>query len=213
MQQFKQPHLRQTRGLALIMALIFLLVLTILGVSMMQNTVLQERMAGNYAERNQAFQMAELAARTVERMHRDAVATGDVVPPSHTQDNWPSACPDIFDADGRYALGCSGNGVSANRDCLDGLSWQNIDTPSGSGSADYVVVPLDHVYCGTPEDQTSDSTDPFGQYGLGTQAGQSMILVMARGRGPANTGEAIVQTLYFGGALIGDDGDEDGNDD
>ncbi len=200
---------RPADGLALILALIFLLVLTILGVGAMQNTLLQERMAGNYAERNQAFQMAELAVRSVEREHRQAIDSGGVVPASHDQSNWPTACPDIFDADGRYALGCSGSAVAANRACLDALAWESVNVPAGL--AEFVVVPLDHVYCANPEDETMDSTDDFGAYGLGDRGGASMILVIGRGRGPADTGEAIVQTLYFGGAVSGRDYDSNGN--
>jgi Tfp pilus assembly protein PilX len=193
----------QHRGMALILALIFLLVLTMLGVAAMQSTVLQERMAGNYAERNQAFQMAELAVRTVERMHRQAVEAGGVVPASHSQGDWPAVCPDIFDFEGRYALGCSGASVATDAQCMNALAWQDIAVQSGS--AQFVVVPLDHVFCANPEDESMDSTDDFGAYGLGDRGGASMILVLGRGRGPADTAEAMVQTLYFGGALAGQD--------
>jgi len=205
----KPSYPRAEHGMALILALIFLLVLTILGVGAMQNTLLQERMAGNYAERNQAFQMAELAVRSVEREHRQAIDAGGVVPASHDQADWPAACPDIFDDEERYALGCSGSAVAANRDCLDAMSWQSVNVPSGS--AEFVVVPLDHVYCANPEDETMDTTDDFGAYGLGDRGGASMILVIGRGRGPADTGEAVVQTLYFGGAVSGRDYEENGN--
>ena len=205
----KQNFPRPAGGLALILALIFLLVLTILGVSAMQNTLLQERMAGNYAERNQAFQMAELAVRSVEREHRQAIDAGGVVPASHDQTNWPASCPNIFDEDGRYALGCSGSAVAASSDCLNAMSWESVNV--SDGSAEYVVVPLDHVYCANPEDETMDSTDDFGAYGLGDRGGASMILVIGRGRGPADSGEAIVQTLYFGGAVSGRDYDSNGN--
>ena len=53
-------------GAVLITALLLLLVLTILGTSSIQNTVLQERMAGNMNQRNLAFQAAEAALREGE---------------------------------------------------------------------------------------------------------------------------------------------------
>lgn len=51
---------RQT-GTALVMSLVFLLILTILGVGALNTTVLQEKMAGNSKEKNTAFQSAESA--------------------------------------------------------------------------------------------------------------------------------------------------------
>ena len=54
-------------GSALIIALILLLVITVLAVAGMQNTILQERMAGNMHDRNIAFQNAESGLRTAQR--------------------------------------------------------------------------------------------------------------------------------------------------
>ncbi len=57
---------RQQSGIALVIALVFLLVLTILGVTAMQTSTLQERMSGNVRDRNLAFQFAEEALRDAE---------------------------------------------------------------------------------------------------------------------------------------------------
>lgn len=54
-------------GSVLVIALIFLLLMTIIGVTAMQTTTLQERMAGNTRDRNLAFQAAEAALREGER--------------------------------------------------------------------------------------------------------------------------------------------------
>lgn len=51
------------RGMALITALIFLLVLTLLGITGMQSSTLEERMAGYAQDRERAFQAAEAALR------------------------------------------------------------------------------------------------------------------------------------------------------
>lgn len=53
------------RGIALVVALIFLLVLTILGVSVMNTSALEGRMAGNTQETNRAFQGAESAVENI----------------------------------------------------------------------------------------------------------------------------------------------------
>nr|WP_155997992.1 PilX N-terminal domain-containing pilus assembly protein [Thioalkalivibrio sp. ALMg13-2] len=64
----RQPPGRAAQaGSALIVALILLLVITILAVAGMQNTVLQERMAGNMHDRNIAFQYAESGLRDAEK--------------------------------------------------------------------------------------------------------------------------------------------------
>jgi type IV pilus assembly protein PilX len=57
---------RRQRGVVLIVALVVLLVLTLLGISSMQGTVMEERMAGNMYDRNLAFQAAEAALRAGE---------------------------------------------------------------------------------------------------------------------------------------------------
>lgn len=54
------------RGMALLMSLVFLLLLTLIGVSSMQNATLQEKMSGGLWLRNQSFQAAEMALRIGE---------------------------------------------------------------------------------------------------------------------------------------------------
>jgi type IV pilus assembly protein PilX len=54
------------RGVTLIMALIFLAVLMLLGVTVAQNTSMEERMAGNTRDRDLAFQAAEAALEDAE---------------------------------------------------------------------------------------------------------------------------------------------------
>lgn len=54
------------RGAVLVTALVLLVVLTLLGLAGMQNTILEERMAGNYRDRQLAFEAAEAALREGE---------------------------------------------------------------------------------------------------------------------------------------------------
>lgn len=54
------------RGMALIVALVFLLLLTLLGLGSMQNATLQEKMSSSVQFRNQSFQLAEAALRMGE---------------------------------------------------------------------------------------------------------------------------------------------------
>jgi len=54
------------RGAVLVFCLVFLAVLTLLGVSSMESAVLEERMAGNMRDYSMAFQAAESALRDAE---------------------------------------------------------------------------------------------------------------------------------------------------
>lgn len=58
--------LKRQQGSALIIALVFLLLLTMIGITAIQNATQQERMAGNARDRAMAFQAAEAALRCGE---------------------------------------------------------------------------------------------------------------------------------------------------
>ncbi|KHD09293.1 hypothetical protein PN36_03120 [Candidatus Thiomargarita nelsonii] len=57
-----QSRLTHQKGTVLVMALIFLIILTLLGLSAMEGTVLGTRLASNYQENNFAFRVTELGA-------------------------------------------------------------------------------------------------------------------------------------------------------
>src|SRR6056297_2755149 len=54
------------RGAALFISLMFLIILTLLGISAANVGIMQERMAGNVRETNEAFQSAEATLREIE---------------------------------------------------------------------------------------------------------------------------------------------------
>lgn len=68
------PCATRERGAALIVALIFLIILTLLGTSGTMNNALQERMAGNTRNRDLAFQAAEYALTDAEDVLGDTVS-------------------------------------------------------------------------------------------------------------------------------------------
>lgn len=61
---------RSQTGAALVTSLLILLVLTVIGITAMQMTRMQERMAGNTRDLNMAFQGAEAAVRNGEDLVR-----------------------------------------------------------------------------------------------------------------------------------------------
>jgi type IV pilus assembly protein PilX len=73
---------KQQSGAALIVALIFLLLMTMLGTSAMRTATMQERMAGNMRDSNLGFQGAEAALRAAEEFLLDT----DVLPEFNDQD-------------------------------------------------------------------------------------------------------------------------------
>jgi type IV pilus assembly protein PilX len=74
-------------GAALMMALIFLVLMTLLGTTAMRSSAFQEQMAGNSRDWNLAFQSAEAALREAE---------------TYVQDT--PVLPEFDDADGLYQL-------------------------------------------------------------------------------------------------------------
>ena len=88
------PDPARQRGAALAISLIFLLVLTLVGVTAMSTTTMQERMAGNLRDTGLAFQAAESALAEAE-----AVVAGLVVAPNPAGctsacEVWPEASVD-----------------------------------------------------------------------------------------------------------------------
>ncbi|MHC8368625.1 pilus assembly PilX family protein [Pseudomonas sp. ZT5P21] len=63
---FSSVNAHTQRGMALLISLVFLLLLTLIGISSMQNATLQEKMASSVTLRNQSFQGAEAALRVGE---------------------------------------------------------------------------------------------------------------------------------------------------
>lgn len=57
---------RQQKGAVLVFCLVFLAVLTMMGVSGMESTILEERMSANMRDHNLAFQAAESALKSAE---------------------------------------------------------------------------------------------------------------------------------------------------
>jgi type IV pilus assembly protein PilX len=98
---------RRQRGVVLIVALIFLVVMTMLILASIRGTVMQERMASNLYDRSLAFQAAEAALREGERFVLESTpkpagpgcdTSGnciepdpDEIPTWQDEDNWANA--------------------------------------------------------------------------------------------------------------------------
>jgi type IV pilus assembly protein PilX len=75
----KQRIAKRERGASLLVALVFLVIMAMLGVTVANVTTLQERMAGNTRDRDLALQAAELALRDAEnRLQEQAFRDGAI---------------------------------------------------------------------------------------------------------------------------------------
>ncbi len=69
---------RHESGVALLVALVFLLMLSLIGVSAMQGTTMQEKMSGNLRDQHSAFNAAEAALREGERQAKNSYRSGSL---------------------------------------------------------------------------------------------------------------------------------------
>jgi len=159
------------RGAALITALLLLLVLTILGVSVMQMSRVQERMAGNTRDINVGFETAEGTLRNAEALIR-------------AQPERPIACPAatcVFRASGSVGDVAIQNNAwwTANGQAFaDG----NHQAMSGvAANPRYVIEELAVV-------ASVDPTDPT--------AGRTFYQVTARSTGASGLANTVVQSTY-----------------
>ena len=111
---------RNQRGVALIIALVLLVTITLLGLSSMRNTGLQERMTANLYDRSLAFQATESALREAE-----ATITPAVVFPTCSTPSCLNVC-----ATGRCSTPLATEVERWNSAAFTG--WQNATTNLGA---------------------------------------------------------------------------------
>jgi type IV pilus assembly protein PilX len=118
-------------GMALLISLIMLLLLTMIGISSMQNATMQEKMSGSVMNRNQSFQVAEASLRVGEYL---------VSASAYTLAKCASvaACAPPTDSSTISAAGAGANGINWSAAATGLYAIQNIgsssapvNTPSG----------------------------------------------------------------------------------
>jgi hypothetical protein len=75
-----RPQIARQRGAVLFVALVMLLLMTLLGVTAMQVTVLQERMSGNFRAQQVAFERAEGRMAEGRSIVSDLLTAYDLIP-------------------------------------------------------------------------------------------------------------------------------------
>jgi len=173
----KAQTVNKQQGVALIMALLFLLITTLLGVSAMQSSVMEERMAGNMHDHNMAFQAAE----------------------SGLQDggDW------LLSLAGRpLPDGAANNGVytggSIGAEPVDyTFDWEGLGTDYGANTSnsagDFPHNDKPPIYVIEEAAFVSDSLNPESK---AKGAGKYYYRVSAVGYGGSDASEVVVQSVY-----------------
>jgi len=178
MQGMKMQMATKQRGAALFMGLMLLLVLTILGLTSSNVSIMQERMAGNVSDRNVAFHQAERTLREIEDRIKDFAQGGSgglgTIP---TWADWGLPVHD-----------CSFSSPS-DWDAWAQDKWRN--APSTGNS--YMILDLGN-YINAEGLRTGSACRPVSEEGMNTTGQYFAIVAKARAPGGA---EAIAQSIFF----------------
>ena len=170
----------RNRGVALFISLVLLLVLTIIGVSAVQTTTLETRMARNEHDTLLAFQAAESALRDAEVLLEGLVNTADftdggangmwTVPDLGQPNRWEQA--GVWNDGG-------GNRVAA--------------TDVGPVVAEAPRFMIEHVASVIREENAYQISDPYGSSAADRI---EMFRITARGVGGSRNARVLLQTTY-----------------
>ncbi len=171
------PGLQQQRGAVLIVSLIMLLVMTLLGVTSMKGSAMEEKMTRNLHDRNLAFQAAEAALREAEKYIQDNIIATNTF--------------DTNGSDGLYDR--------SYMRIWEDITWTAADSREYSGFGNSYKVASPPRYVIQHLATTVDAADALNQsnYGQGTGAGKiETFLITARGTGGSDTAAVILQSTW-----------------
>ena len=173
---------KQQKGSALIISLIILLALTMIGVSGMRSTTMEEKMSGAMRDKAIAFQAAEAALKRGEQFFQPLVGTGGF-DGSGGQYGPTDDEPDYFDS----ATWTDSNSFSYT----DAIT--NVTTPSAFPDvAEQPRYILKYV-----SDMEGNATSlNMGGYGQQKSDDISDFMITARGVGPSGNSVVIIRAFY-----------------
>jgi type IV pilus assembly protein PilX len=181
MRMIRQPSLstrQHNTGVALFISLVLLLLLTIIGVSAVQTTTLEVRMARNEHDTLLAFQAAESALRDAEGV-LDLLTSSAGFTDAGTNGQWTIA--DLGDPD-RWSLA--------------GLWTGALSTTAGTTVAGVDAQPrfiIEHVASVIREENAYQLDDPYAASGADRI---EMFRVTARGVGGSATSVVMLQSTF-----------------
>lgn len=172
------------RGVALVLALVFLVLLTIIGITALNTTSLEEKMANNVKDRNLAFQSAESALTLAEYWLYTQI--GKPVFPSNSS--------------GLYSPVTSDTNATPNWETSGIWDGSNVvtypNTPSATGSGTLGKVNTQPKYIIEDMGETAETSGSLvmssGYKGKGT----TVLRITARGSGGTDAAVVMVQSAY-----------------
>ena len=165
------------RGAALFISLMFLIILTLLGISAANVGLLQERMAGNVRESNEAFQAAEATLREIEQRlvqigEGGSGGLGSIPVWSEAMDNL-----------GIERFDCTLSGAGT-------IPWESAPT---TGNDYYVVELTDSITSGG--EIFGSACRPLNETTIASLS--RYYIEMVRAEGPAGVGEVTLQSIFY----------------
>lgn len=171
-----KPSIKQQQGAVLVIGLIMLLLLTVIGVSSIRGTDLQERMAGNARDHNLAFQASEAAVRSAENYLSSASITAYNGVTGYYQDLTGATSPVLW-----TSANWDAKGVKLADNTLKGVSEQS------KYAIEQLEVTISPGNYGSAVDQQS----------LDAMAEKEVYRITARGVGSTKDSEALIQTTFI----------------
>lgn len=162
-------------GSALVVSLMILLVMTLIGVTAMSGSNLEEKMSGNTRDTMLAFQASEAALRGGERVVANLVTTAPF-----------AGCSSTY----TYALGCRPDVTSA-------ATWTNAATYSGAIDKIKTLPKYIIEYTGVAPGSPSLTIDNYGDNSL-----QDITTFRITARGTGGTDSAVVLLESYVGKQI-----------
>ena len=186
------------RGFVLITSLIFLVVITLLAVSAINSSTLQERMASNLREKSRARQAADAGLRYAERALDSAAFTTmpalfNCGPDQKAEDSGTGAAIRICHESSMLALDGSSS-TAAYRTFLDDAVWNNSAVAVDADTADdvgdrpveFFIESMQYQFNGADLDPDRAAVGDGGVY--------YRITARAHGENPAAI--AVTQSVY-----------------
>jgi len=161
------------QGSVLIVSMLILLVLTLIGVTAMGTSALEEKMAGNSSDQNQAFQAAEATMRDAENFMTGVVATGA-----------------FNNTNGLYALGTA-------PDIMLASTWNSTNSSAYSGTLPGTATPPRYIIelqPALPGDNTG--AEIIGSYGASLAPELNIFRITTRATGGSDNAVIMLQTYY-----------------
>ncbi len=206
----KARHLVNQQGAALVVSLIMLLLMTLVGITAMQVTTVQEKMVANNRDSNVAFQAAETALKRGESyikqlqiklvaFSNDCKANAGLCRPS---------CSTIVSSSSTVGIDCWNDSATPTAQWSPVVRWAGNSTqtmkygseamPAGGGVADISELPTSSV-AKQPRFMIEDIT-PQGGGGVGTaqqsiNSGWYRITAQGYGQAQDENGEPLARVM------------------